>query len=125
MSKYILPVLFFILSYLSIPYLPWYGIGILALIASTISSVSSLKTVGTYFIMGFILWYGMAMMNDMKAGSILSSKIAVLFGNIPKQAILIVTGLMGGISSGLGGLLGNSIHSLFSKPLMIKQTGVK
>ena len=125
MIKFISPVLFLLITYFVTPFLPWYFIGILALLASSINSGGLLKTFGIYFAAGFGLWYSLAMMNDLKSGALLSSKIAVLFGHLPKQAILFATGLMGGITAGLGGMVGNSIHTLFSKPVSLKQTAAK
>ena len=122
MTKFLLPVLFLLITYFVTPFLPWYFIGILALIAALVNSGGLLKTYAIYFAAGFGLWYSLAMMNDLKSGAILSSKIGILFGNIPKQAILFATGLMGGVTAGLGGMVGNSIHSILAKPASLKQT---
>ena len=125
MTKFLMPVFFLITSYFLLPYLPWYAIGILALILAALGSGGFVKTFGIYFAMGFAVWYGTAMMNDTKSGAILSSRIAVLFGNIPKLIILLVTGLIGGITAGLGGMLGNSIRGILAKPVTDKQSVAK
>ncbi len=125
MAKLLVPVFFLIASYFLTPILPWYAIGILALLLAYLASGTLLKTFGIYFAMGFAVWYGIAMMKDAESGSILSSRIAVLFGNIPKQAILLITGLIGGVTAGLGGIVGNAIRGIMLKPITDKQTVAK
>lgn len=114
MKKIIAPILFAVISYGIMPYLPWYVIGMIALILAAIASPSSmLKSFGLYFAMGFTLWYSMSLLADVKAGSMLSSKIGVLFGKLPRQVLLSISGLIGGITAGLGGMTGSTIHQIF------------
>ena len=113
MKKIITAVLFAVIAYFIMPFLPWYAIGLLALIFAAFASPDSmLKSFALYFILGFALWYGMSMLADAKTNSLLSSKVGVLFGKLPKQVLLILTGLIGGITSGLGGMTGGTIHQL-------------
>ena len=59
-----------------------------------------------------LLWMAKAAIIDVRTNSILSVKIAPLFGLKSSIALIILTGLIGGILGGLGGMVGHQLYKL-------------
>ncbi|MEP7266644.1 MAG: hypothetical protein ABI844_03380 [Saprospiraceae bacterium] len=114
MNKFLLPVIFIVAIYFAHSFLPWYGIAFFALLASLIGADKAWRSFIVYFILGFGLWFYLALGNDAKAASAMSSRIGVLFGIQSKAILMISTALIGGITAGLGGLTGSTFKAAIS-----------
>lgn len=71
------------------------------------------------FISGFLgvglLWMIYAWYLDIKSNAILSDKLVSLFPFEDPNYLIIITGLIGGISGGFGCMTGNSFRQIFLK----------
>ena len=109
------------LTYLLQYFFPWWT----AVLAAFIIAILIRSTWINDFLSGFLgvglLWGIMAWMIDMQTNSILTSKIAVLFGLENATYLILVTGVIGGIAGGLGALSGNQIKGLFAKEKTVKK----
>ncbi len=108
-------VLTLVLGFVLSLFLPWWS-GMLA--AALVSAIVRLKKAATFvapFLAIALLWIVHAMILSSPNDFLLAEKITVLLqieGNL--FLLLTVTGLIGGISAGVAGLLGNQIaHVLF------------
>jgi hypothetical protein len=68
------------------------------------------------FVSVFMLWSGMAILSESRSDVSIAQLLGNLLGNISGFAVIILTGVTGGICAGLGGLLGRWMKELFSKP---------
>lgn len=58
------------------------------------------------------MWSSFAIYIDITSASRLSSKIGVLFGSLNIVVLVVLTGIIGGITSGLGALVGSLSRSI-------------
>ncbi len=93
-------------------FMPWWVAAIAGFIAGIAFSNTSFNAFVTGFIGVFLVWSAYALWLDSQNASILSSKIAVLFSVKQPVLLLLITGLIGGITSGLGGWAGNEIRKI-------------
>jgi len=103
-------VLGFILSL----FLPWWSGMLAALIVSAIVRLRKASTFIVPFLAIALLWIGNAYMLSSVNDFTLAKKITVLLqidGNL--LLLFLATGLIGGISAGFAGLLGNQISNVF------------
>ena len=101
-----------ILSFVSGLFLPWWGIAIVALLVATIVH----QKAGKAFLAGlsgvFLLWAGLAFWIDMKNNGVLSHKVAsILPLGGSGIALIIVTGLIGGLVAGLAAMAGSYLRA--------------
>lgn len=97
-------------------FLPWWAVMIAAFLSGAIVSLEK----GQVFIVPFfaiaLFWIIYAWTLSSSNDFILAEKIAVLLqlnGNVP--LLLIVTGLIGGLSAGFAGVFGNQFRAVFFK----------
>ena len=102
-----------ILGWFVQPVTPWWSIAALAAIASAIFGYRYWSAIGAAFLGGFILWYFVASQFDAANESILSGRIGTMLGGLSASMVLVATGIIGGITAGLGGWLGYAAKSLF------------
>ena len=91
--------------------LPWWGFAITSLVVS----VSIHQKPGKAFLCGFLglflLWAGMALVKDVANEHLLSSKVAHILPLGGSYLVLIlVTGIVGGLVSGLAALTGSYLR---------------
>ena len=92
--------------------LPWWIIIIIALIVSFIFNLSKAKSFGGAFIALFVLWCLGAAYLDVNNQSDMGSLVMGLLGTeLPNFAAYILTGVVGGVMAGLGGLIGSMVRS--------------
>lgn len=114
MKKSLSIFLFLVLSFVGLMVLPWYMIAVFAAILSFVGKYSSWSALSFFFIAGFLLWALYGYYLDMEAGSRLASRVGILFGNQKVITLLIITGLLGGITSALGALSGSLLNRYFN-----------
>jgi len=95
-------------------FLPWWSSMFAALLVSAIVRLKKAATFFVPFLAIALLWIGNAYWLSSANDFILAKKIAVLFpidGNV--TLLLLITGILGGVSAGFAGLLGNQISTVF------------
>ena len=101
----------FLANYIS----PWWSISLTAILSAFFLKLKS----GTAFLFGllggFILWAMVAFYADIENQGILSTKIGSLFGGIGSNALIVVTGILGGLFASIGSYIGASLRGLFIK----------
>ena len=85
-----------------IPSFPWWSYAIPVLVLGIILSIAGWKVAGfpIGFLAGFIIWAGGNLYFDLRLDGIVLHKIAILF-SIPKIVLIIASGLIGGLMTGL------------------------
>lgn len=110
----ILLILLIITGYLINLVLPWWGIAVTGLILGFQMKPSSGKAFGIGFLALFLLWGGQALYIHLANDGILSKRIAEMLGGGSPILVVLITGIVGGLVSGLavlsGSLLGQSIN---------------
>ena len=100
------------------PFLTWWIIAVVALAAGFIFQQNALTSFAAGFIGVFLLWVGYALYLDSGNNYILSTKIATLLAALTGDSrigLLMLTGFVGGLVSGLGTLSGNLLKKAFAK----------
>lgn len=92
--------------------LPWWGIFIAALIGGFAVSQKD----GMVFIAGFLgiglLWLLQIYLIDADNASILSNKVAQIFGLSSGFMMILLSAVIGGLCGGIGAMLGKSLRAL-------------
>lgn len=93
---------------------PWWGFSVFVLLFGAIISFKKWKInfflIG--FLSGFFVWFGLNFYNDLASDGIILNKISSLI-EIPKFVVLIISGLIGGITTGLSLYTGNCLFKSF------------
>jgi hypothetical protein len=97
-------------------WLPWWIIVVVSFLLGYMSAPHKWLAFWAGFTGVFLLWCAMALIAESKADISIAALLGNLLGNIPGFAVVILTGVTGGICAGLGGLLGRWTKELFSKP---------
>ena len=100
------------LAFISGLFLPWWGIAITSLVVALLVHQRAGKAFAAGLLGVFLLWAGLALIIDMKNHGILSHKIASILplgGN--SLLLILATGLVGGLVSGLGAMTGSYLRS--------------
>ncbi|MFA5243962.1 MAG: hypothetical protein WC380_01555 [Pedobacter sp.] len=91
-------------------FLPWWIIAPIAFIVSAWKSYSGWNAFRTSFIAIFILWIAMGLIHSLPNNHILANRVGAML-NLPESPInwiyiLLITGIVGGLSAGFSGLAG-------------------
>ena len=105
----ILLILLIITAYLINLVLPWWGIAITGLILGFQLKPKSGKAFGIGFLALFLLWGGQALYIHLANDGILSTRIAEMLGAGSPILVILITGIVGGLVSGLSVLSGSLI----------------
>lgn len=105
-------VLTILFSFIAGLYLPWWSIALASFIVALLVHQKAWKAFLSGFLGLLLLWGGLAEWIDLKNNSILSARIAELFG-IGSQSFLLVliTGLVGGLVAGFAAMSGSYLRS--------------
>ncbi len=110
-EKVLMPIIFLIAAYLIQIYTPWYWIAVVACICGVFYQ-KPWQSYLIYFGLGLMLWYSLAFILDKQSGSRLTNRIGILFGNFKPITLIWISGLIGGITSGLGAMTGTLLKKL-------------
>ncbi len=100
-------LLVFTLGLLCVPgWLPWWALAPLGTAAGWWMARNSVQGFLGGFLGGLALWLLFALLQDVNNGGILSTRIGALFAGLPREGVLAVTGLTGGLLGGMGALTG-------------------
>lgn len=103
-------ILAFIAGLLS--FSPWWGFAITSLLIAVFVHQKAAKAFLAGFTAVFLLWVGLAWWIDMQNNSVLSVKIATVLplgGN--SIYLILITGIVGGLVSGMAALSGSYLRS--------------
>ena len=104
-----------LLAFLLQPFSPWWVVMVLPfLVSAVIRSGGAVAFFSAFFAIG-ALWFWKAWMMDQESDSIMSGKIAALFGLEEVLHLILVTALVGGLTAGVGGFTGYTFRKLFEK----------
>ena len=95
--------------------LPWWNLMIVGFLVAFMLPGNNFNALLSGFLGGGILWLVMAWKIDIETASIMSKKIVQLFPVNDSNMLVILTGLIGGVATGLGAFTGNSFRQLFLK----------
>jgi uncharacterized membrane protein YhaH (DUF805 family) len=94
-------------------FLPWFSFVICAFIVALAVHQKPLKAFGAGFIAVFVLWIILAAIMDSANEHILSKKVAAILPLGGSYiALLIVTGIVGGLLAGMGALTGSYLRKV-------------
>lgn len=94
------------LGYLSQFFFPWWAIVPIAFVGGMTLAKNGPHAFAAGFLSIYILWAAQSLWISMANEGILASKMGILLGGVPGAALPWVSGLVGGILSGLGALAG-------------------
>jgi glycerol uptake facilitator-like aquaporin len=116
MMRFILVLLLAaITSYFAVMVMPWWICMLLSFIIILLLPMKGGKSFLAAALGTAIAYVFMSIQTDMANEHILSSKMAMLF-HLPSYVLMIVvTALIGAITSGLGAWMGSALHLLFRK----------
>ena len=109
----ILTLLIFITSFFLNLILPWWSIAIPGLIFGYQFKKSSWFSFGLGFLALFLLWGVQAMFIHFSNDGIMSTRIAEMLGVGSPYLVILITGILGGLVSGLATLTGSMFASNF------------
>ncbi len=95
--------------------LPWWGLMVVAFLITFLMPGNNFNAFLSGFLGAGLVWMVMAWKIDVETASIMSQKIVQLFPVNDTNMLVIITGLIGGLSGGLGAFTGNSFRQLFLK----------
>lgn len=91
---------------------PWWGVALATMLVTFLLN----KNYWVSFIVGFfavfLLWGGFALIKDLANESLLSAQVGDLLQGLPSIALIVLTGIIGGLLGGLSGLVGHSAREL-------------
>ena len=105
----LLTVLILITAYLLNLFLPWWSIAIPGLIFGYFLNEKPFSSFGWGFLALFLLWGGQALYIHLANDAILSSRIAEMLQLGSPLLVVLITGLLGGLVSGLAALTGSLV----------------
>jgi hypothetical protein len=89
-------------------FLPWWSIAIAGAIGGYVFR-SSLNFVAGFLSVA-ILWIGIAVVIDISASAPLADRVAAIFFSMPKAALFVITGVLGGLVTGFAAATGASLR---------------
>ena len=108
-------ILIGILGFLVSFVLPWWSFLIVGFVVAFLMPGNNFNALLSGFLGAGIVWLVMAWKIDVETASIMSQKIVQLFPVEDTNMLVILTGLIGGLSGGMGAFTGNSFRQLFLK----------
>jgi hypothetical protein len=97
--------------------LPWWTAVLAGAALTLLYPANSAKAAfAAAFAAGYALWYGFALFQDSLNGSMFSTKIGEIFQGLKPWQLLAVTGLIGGLVTGMGALCGHFLRDMLVRP---------
>lgn len=110
-----------VLSFIAGLFLPWWSVALVAFIVSVAVGERPGSAFLTAFLAVFLFWFGYSYFQDLANDSILSSRISFLFLGTQSPILMnLVTGLVGGLVAGMGGLTGAFLRKKKEKEKVFK-----
>jgi len=105
-----LSALILITAFLLNLFLPWWSVAIPGLIFGYLFSQKAFSSFGWGFLALFLLWGGQALYTHLANDGILTSRIAEMLSLGSPILIVLITGILGGLVSGLAALTGSLVR---------------
>ncbi len=112
-NKLYLTLFILILGSTSFFGLPWWCITVIAMLGAIIFPQSAAATFATATAAGILLWTTVALFWNIPNGGMLATKVGQIFQGLSSAQLIMATGFIGGLLSGLGAMTGHSLHALF------------
>jgi hypothetical protein len=111
--KFLVAILFTaLIAFVSGLFLPWWSIAIASLLVALLVHQKAGKAFFSAFLGLLFLWGGLAFWIDMKNDGVLSKKIALVLPlGGSSIALILVTGIVGGLVAGLAAMSGSYLRS--------------
>lgn len=93
-------------GFLCLFFLPWWATLPIAFVAGFFFARKAARDAGLGFILGFCWWAGVALQLNMANKGILSARVGLLFAGLQSWQLVLVTGLIGALLTGMGVLSG-------------------
>jgi hypothetical protein len=93
--------------------LPWWCITLIAMIGAFLFQLGAAATFGVATAAGTLLWTTVALFWTLPNGGLLATKVGQIFQGLSGAQLVMLTGLIGGLLSGLGAMTGYSLRALF------------
>ena len=108
-------ILIIILTYLAQQTMPWWSVVAVAFLVSTLIYTNGFNSFLSGFLGVGLLWLAYAWMIDSQTNSILTEKVAQLFQLDSPLLLIGLSGLIGGIAGGFGGLTGSHFRKMLTR----------
>lgn len=95
--------------------LPWWISGVICFILCYLLKPGYFTSFSTSLLSVFIIWYLKAYISDSNFDVPMSQLLGKLMGNISSSNVILLTGLIGALSSGMAGLLGHWTRIIVNK----------
>lgn len=103
-----------LITYLLMQVFPWWTIVIVPFLVSLAANEKGGRSFLAGFTGIFLLWFVHTWVISMQSGSLMTQKIAALFGLPNTFLLMIITALIGGLCGGLGAWSGFHARALFA-----------
>ena len=103
-------VLSILFGWLALIFLPWWVGAIITCIISYFMLYEFIRSFVTGFIALFTVWTVMALWQNTGTHVSVSDSMGLILGGIPGSLVYILTGMIGGITGGLGSLTGTLLR---------------
>lgn len=116
MKKVTLPGLFILIwgatSYFGIP---WWNTAVGGVLAAWLFRLSPAAGFATGMVAGSLLWWVAALAEHMPNGGLLATRVGDMLKGLKAWHLLALTGFLGGLLAGMGGVVGGHLHGIFRK----------
>lgn len=103
-----------VFGYIAGIYYPFWSLAIVAFVMSLIVRTSTWLGFLAGFIAIFILWTTHAVVIDQATQALLTTRVATVF-SVSNPVLILLTGIIGGIVSGLGAASGSAFTNMFRR----------
>jgi len=110
-------LLMLVLNYISGLVFPWWIIAIVGLTVGYLISLTPSKSFLAGFLACFILWAGIAFYTDLANEHILATRVGALFTLKQPILMVLITGIIGGLITGLASLTGALLRKRLKSPM--------
>ena len=110
-------LLILVLNYVSGLVFPWWIIALVGLLVGYLINLTPSKTFLAGFLACFILWAGIALYTDISNEHILATRVGALFTLKQPILIVLITGLVGGLITGMASLTGALLRKSLKRPM--------
>lgn len=83
------------------PVLPWWFLSVLGFVGAALLSRSGFKALGAGLLAGFLVWFGASVLVYFDRGLIITQRVSELFGLSSGFLLLVVSGVVGALTTGL------------------------
>ncbi|MDX2135915.1 MAG: hypothetical protein SFV52_14095 [Saprospiraceae bacterium] len=94
---------------------PWWNTAVAGILAAWFFRLSPAAGFAAGMAAGSLLWWGAAMAEHIPNGGILATRVGVMLKGLKAWHLLTLTGFLGGLLAGMGGVVGGHLQGIFKK----------